>query len=510
MHNEQNFSDEQFFKGFEGKNILITGCSGFLGKVVLEKLLRAIPGWNQVYLLLRGNKSYPSPFQRFQREILTSTIFDRLRNERPGHLKNRIENSIHILEGDITRPLLGLSETDFADLANRVDLIINSAASVDFREPLDSALQINALSLKTIAGLANVKGIPVVHVSTCYVNGFNGGIIREEIAPPAKAQLPLLADGRFDVTALMEKLSSSAAKINAREEAEPERYQQQIKLGLDQAKRHGWNDTYTFTKWLGEQILLQEMREGTVTLLRPSIIESTLRSPVPGWIEGVKVADAIILAYAREKISLFPGNKHAVLDIIPADLVANGILLSAAEALSSPGQHRIYQCCSSTSNPIKLKEMIAHVHAEASENHEQHPNLFPKRPQKSFVMIPGFIFNSIMLLAQLMIKIQNRAMSRMGNPPSTKLLKNIETAITLSTVFSFYTHPFYVFSNEKLLALGRRMGAEGSKEFSVCATTFDWGHYLCKVHLAGLNRYALKPRAVKPVLRAHKPVTESA
>lgn len=41
---------------FAGKNIFITGASGFLGKVLLEKLLRSCPGIGNVYVLLREKK----------------------------------------------------------------------------------------------------------------------------------------------------------------------------------------------------------------------------------------------------------------------------------------------------------------------------------------------------------------------------------------------------------------------------------------------------------------------
>ena len=69
-----------------------------------------------------------------------------------------------------------------------------------------------------------------------------------------------------------------------------------IQLGIKESRGYGWNDTYTFTKWLGEQLLIQGLGKENLTILRPSIIESTLSSPVPGWVEGVKVADALILS----------------------------------------------------------------------------------------------------------------------------------------------------------------------------------------------------------------------
>jgi len=50
---------------YRGKDILITGGSGFIGKVLVEKILRSLPEAGKVYLLLRGRKGL-SPQQRIQ------------------------------------------------------------------------------------------------------------------------------------------------------------------------------------------------------------------------------------------------------------------------------------------------------------------------------------------------------------------------------------------------------------------------------------------------------------
>lgn len=41
---------------YHGKTVFITGGTGFMGKVLLEKLLRACPGLARVYLLIRPKK----------------------------------------------------------------------------------------------------------------------------------------------------------------------------------------------------------------------------------------------------------------------------------------------------------------------------------------------------------------------------------------------------------------------------------------------------------------------
>lgn len=60
---------------FNGKSVFITGASGFLGKVVLEKIVRSCHGVKKVYCLIRA-KDGEAPQQRLQKvfEAPVSTV----------------------------------------------------------------------------------------------------------------------------------------------------------------------------------------------------------------------------------------------------------------------------------------------------------------------------------------------------------------------------------------------------------------------------------------------------
>lgn len=45
---------------YAGKSIFITGATGFMGKVIVEKLLRTCPDIKKIYLLMRGKKGHNS------------------------------------------------------------------------------------------------------------------------------------------------------------------------------------------------------------------------------------------------------------------------------------------------------------------------------------------------------------------------------------------------------------------------------------------------------------------
>ena len=492
-----------------GKHVLITGTTGFLGKVVLEKLIRTVPDVGGIHLLIRGNKRHPEARERFNNEIASSSVFDRLRHEDNEAFENFLEDRVHCITGEVTEPRFGLTPDHFQALAGQVDAFINSAASVNFREELDKALKINTLCLENVAALARLNSrMAVIQVSTCYVNGKNSGQVTESVIKPAGDAIPRSTDGHYEIDELVHLLQDKIADVRSRYSGKTLE-KKLVDLGIREANIYGWSDTYTFTKWLGEQLLMKALAGRSLTIVRPSIIESALEEPSPGWIEGVKVADAIILAYARGKVSLFPGKRSGVIDVIPVDLVANSIILSLAEAITEPPQRRIYQCCSGSSNPISLGEFIDHLMAEAKSNYAAYDQLFYRQPSKPFIAVNRKLFDVVVGGARFPLSIAGKALRLAGQNRELKVLKNLDTTRSLATIFGFYTAPDYIFRNDGLIALASRMGELDRVLFPVDARQIDWQLYLRKIHLGGLNRYALNERKLYS-LRAARPQKKAA
>jgi fatty acyl-CoA reductase len=499
-------------KQLAGKRVLITGATGFLAKVLLEKLFRDVPDIGEFILLIRGSRDYPAGSDRFQYEVLASSIFERLRLEEPARLDQLCREKIRCITGEVTEPDFGLTAEEFNKLAVGIDIVVNAAASVNFREELDQALAINTLSLLNITKLAKAAGnIPLVHISTCYVNGFNCGEMHEEIVGPASMAIPRNACGFYDVDPLIAELLVKIAGIKGAHDGDRQSLSDKlVELGIREAHRYGWNDTYTFTKWIGEQVAMRELQDGTLTILRPSIIESTLRDPVVGWIEGVKVADAIILAYARQKVTFFPGKATGILDIIPVDMVANGIVLAMTESILSPEQHRIYQCCSGSRNPMQLGEMIDYVTGEIKQNYTQYKKLCRRKPTRSFHAVNRTVFLVAMSCLRLAMSCVNRVSRLFGSANTQKVMEALNTTHNLAVLFSFYTSPRYRFHSEKLVSLSERFCETDRQLFPVDAKIIDWSHYMRKIHVPGLNRYALKNVRRAPVAPPSEPLISSA
>ncbi|MGM0786911.1 MAG: fatty acyl-CoA reductase [Thermodesulfobacteriota bacterium] len=476
----------------EGKHILIIGATGFLGKVLLEKLIRTVPEIGGITLLIRGNNSHGSARDRFLKEIAASSVFDRLRQNEPERFERFCSEKIYCVTGEVTQPRFGLSDEAFAQLAQKTDAVVNSAASVNFRQEIDLALSINTLCLQNIAEIAEKAGnVPLIHVSTCYVHGSAAGEIREEFTCPPQAKIPRDSNGTYRVEGLVTRLQQRAEAV--KKSFSGERLKRKlVDLGTREARGLGWNDAYTMTKWAGEQMLARRLSGRPLTILRPSIIESTLKEPVPGWIEGIKVADIMIMAYARGKVVFFPARRAGVADIIPADLVANSIIISLAEQLKTPSPCRIYQCCSGSSNPLTIGELIDLVVGEARENHASYPLVFPKPPGMRFTAVNRHLFRLASRLLAGPVRGAEVCMKTMGRSANGRALEKFRTTMKLADIFGLYSCPCHVFYNDRLMEAARRMKKEDRALFPVDPRSIDWPHYIRKTHLSGLNRYALE------------------
>lgn len=122
---------------YKDKSIFLTGCTGFVGKVVLEKFMHSLPEFKKIYVMVRAKRGF-SAKERVQKEIFASPCFDGIRS-RPD-FEHMVNNKIHPIIGDICKERLAMSEEDRALLVRELDVVINMAASVDFVERLCDAL----------------------------------------------------------------------------------------------------------------------------------------------------------------------------------------------------------------------------------------------------------------------------------------------------------------------------------------------------------------------------------
>lgn len=226
---------------------------GFMGKVLIEKLLRSCPDLNRIFVLIRSKKN-KTPEQRLE-ELGKICVFDRLHQEYPDHF-----SKLCAINGDCTLKGLGISDEDFEKMKH-VSVIFHSAASVRFDDSLKNAILLNTRGTVEVMRLAEkLEEIRVVlHVSTTYCNP-DKKIVEEIIYPP---------NGDWQ----------AAIKI-------AEKYDEEILNTLTQKYTNAEPNTYTFTKGLAEQAVKDFSDRLPVVIYRPSIVVSSLDEPMPGWVDN--------------------------------------------------------------------------------------------------------------------------------------------------------------------------------------------------------------------------------
>lgn len=290
------------------RTFLLTGATGFLGKVVLAELIRRKQelSLDRVYVVIRPRGEQGAD-ERFRHEVTGSPCFSRL----PAGWTD----AVTVLEGTLEDPGLGLG-AEQEELAHRVTHMIHTAASVSFDLPIRAATRSNVTTALNVLELA--RRCPrlerLVSVSTAYVTPHTGND-----SPISEALSPLPAPAE-ELLARIEGGTAAEAELLA---------------------RSGHPNTYTLTKSIAEHLLLARRGTVPVAIVRPSIISASREYPFPGWIDSTSGFGAFVLLIGLGHLRAMVGHPNARLDLIPVDEVASRIL-SACESAAVPEiQHAV-------------------------------------------------------------------------------------------------------------------------------------------------------------------------
>jgi HAD superfamily hydrolase (TIGR01490 family) len=508
-----------------GKRIAVTGSTGFLGTALVERLLRSVPDCTLVLLIRAGRMRNVE--QRAAREIFKNNCFDRLRDELGGKaaFDELVARRIQVIEGDVGTDGLGLDDEGRQALAS-CDVVIHSAATVSFDSPLDLAVEVNLMGPTRIARTLGDLGVTphLVAVSTCYVAGNRRGSapeIRVDDSPFWLADLDWQreVDGARRLRADAEAASRTPEQLGmfmaeAREElggagspllsTKSEQLRrdwvkaQLVEAGRARAASLGWPDAYAMTKALGEQALAQNRGDVPVSVVRPAIIESAWAEPVPGWIRGFRMAEPVIISYARGLLTEFPGVPEGTVDVIPVDLVVGAIIAVAARGpVNDDGSPDITQVASGSANPLKYERLVDLVQTWFSE----HP-LYDADGQPIAVPDWGYTSrNQVENQLRRAKRVLEQTEKAIGSLPlrgkqaawSAKLEEQRDTvtrALTYVELYGAYTACEAIYGVDHLLALQASLSDADAVEFCMDPRVVDWNHYVHQIHLPSVVEHA--------------------
>jgi HAD superfamily hydrolase (TIGR01490 family) len=514
-------------KALAGKRVLVTGFTGFLGQAVAERLLLDFPD-TRLVLLVRAQLG--SSGQERVEAILARPAFNVLR-EKLGYdgLLDLVRERVEVVEGD-------LAQSEPLGLPSDVDVVIHCAAAVSFDPPIDEGFKTNLIGALNFyeAVLASGARPHLVHVSTAYVAGSRKGVIPEATLDHDvdwRTESDLALQARHDVEAasrkpeILDRFLEKARREHGRagpqsvaDDAEERRKswvtKRLVNYGRARAQTLGWPDNYTFTKAMGERAVEELAARSALPLsiVRPSIIESSYAHPFPGWIEGFKMADPIILAYGRGAIPDFPGIPEGILDVIPADHVVNAILAVAATP-PEPERPHYFHVSSGTRNPLAFMDLYRWVRAYFQE----HP--LPARGLGE-VKVPEWAFPGHIKLerrlkqAERFVDLADKVVTHL---PKSKRMRDLVTQVDrdrgrvefvrrYADLYGIYTEAEVIYTDDRLRELWDSLTKGDKERFPFDVDTIDWRYYLQDVHspavTAGLR--ALSSQRLKPKVRVRE------
>ena len=448
---------------YEGKSLLVTGTTGFVGKVLIEKILYSLPHVKKIYIFIRPRKG-SSVQERFRKEIIESPCFDRLRDMHPSIFLEKIVP----MGGDMLKDRVVLDEADERELIENVNVVMNSAASVDFNQRLDQALQINTLGTLRVIELARkFKHLEAfVQISTAYVNSDKPEGWIEEIVYPIDRNPREFLD---------ELLRIPVEEIEARTPALLGRYP----------------NTYTYTKNLTEQILKDLPNTFPLCIVRPSCIGCSLRDPIPGWVDTVSAAGAIYLSVGLGLLKMIYGREKKIGDQIPVDIVVN-IVICAAVFYCKPNSPLVIHACSSSRNPVTWFTsrilMVATWKKFPLEKAIGEPSLVITSARARFAA-------SNLLKRTLPLMVLKKTANVLGSQSMKKQALRAEKLIKkeklLCDAFMHFVDNEWIFAGHNMLSMTRMMTPEESLTFLIDPAVIDWKLYIPNF-VCGLKKFVLK------------------
>jgi long-chain acyl-CoA synthetase len=397
-----------------------------------------------------------------------------------------------------------------------------------------------------IAFARRMKRPALVHVSTCFVAGNRSGAVWEsdpvigyfprhrepemqgvqfsvdqEIADCAKLADRVRDEARDAMmTARFRELARKRLNEEGRDVDDPDALGLAVArerkvwtrtrltdLGVERAAYWGWPNIYTYTKSLGEQLVAAE-KEMVRSIVRPSIVESAMSYPFPGWNEGFTTTAPIIFLIRKGQTQI-PADPKLILDITPVDQVASVMLAVSAQACVEEPQP-VFQAATGDANANNMERIIGLCGLDKRKYFEEKDegvkilNKIQGRMEPRPVTVSKFENTSVPMFnaaAKKASSLLDSVRPRWGGGRVGEVIDRVKSSVErveeltreTSEAFDMF-RPFtvenaYVFRSDNVRALFDRISEDEQSLLTWNPEKFDWYDYWLNVHLPGLTKW---------------------
>ena len=484
---------------FSNKTMLLLGCTGFVGKVLLAMVLDRFPELRHLVVQVRRKKNLHGE-ERFYAEILQSPplrpIVERLGGD------EILRKKVQVVEGDLDQPLCGIPAEAVKQLEHKVDVVVNLAGVVDFDPPVNESFATNVYGTQHLIELVQLLNAKLVHVSTSYVAGKKNGRIPEEVAIGYFPLRDTHAGRHFSVAEEIDWYETFVDETRENRAGDLRPLRERLRAGgMNRAEYWGWTNTYTYTKSIGEQLIARTPGL-TYSIVRPAIVESSLHFPFAGWNEGFTTSAPLVLM-GGDGVKGWPV-RNGPLEVVPVDLVASGILIVTAAVLCGKNQP-VYHLASADENPIMLPRLVAFLGMNSRYKHKHKKsgnrlaNLWKAYVETQVITVESLEVRRARLHRGLDVIHAALTLGKtiLGSDKVSPYLKSLrdtrrqirQQEVTLDKFLPFMFHNSFIFETGNVREAARMLTKEDLNRLQWDPKSIDWADYWVNIHTKGIEKW---------------------